>query len=243
VQLSDSTSTTSSILAATPTAVKSAYDLANAAVAKSIVDAKGDLIAATAADTVARLPIGTNAQVLTADSAEATGMKWATPATTSSGMTLITRQTFSGVAGVNFTNVFSSTYAAYVIFIEDMVATSGNDDALFQFLYSTSTVQTGYYGGNILNTYQSSAATAQGFNGTSGLVMSYTCACAFSINVSKAANASYYPLLSGVGVSEQDGSTVNFGGYSPTARNYTGFRLVSSSSNISGAAAIYGLAK
>jgi hypothetical protein len=35
VQLSDSTSTTSSILAATPTAVKSAYDLANAALPKS----------------------------------------------------------------------------------------------------------------------------------------------------------------------------------------------------------------
>jgi hypothetical protein len=77
VQLSDSTSTTSSVLAATPTAVKSAYDLANGAVAKSIVDAKGDLIAATAADTVSRLAVGTNGQVLTADSAEATGMKWA----------------------------------------------------------------------------------------------------------------------------------------------------------------------
>jgi phage-related tail fiber protein len=35
VQLSDSTSTTSSILAATPTAVKSAYDLAAAAIPKS----------------------------------------------------------------------------------------------------------------------------------------------------------------------------------------------------------------
>jgi len=80
VQLSDSTSTTSSILAATPTAVKSAYDLANAAVAKSIVDAKGDLIAATAADTVSRLAVGTNGQVLTADSTAATGIKWAAAA-------------------------------------------------------------------------------------------------------------------------------------------------------------------
>lgn len=44
------------------------------------VDAKGDLIAATANDTVARLAVGTNGQVLTADSAEATGLKWATPA-------------------------------------------------------------------------------------------------------------------------------------------------------------------
>lgn len=43
----------------------------------TIVDAKGDLIAGTAADTVARLAVGTNGFVLTADSAETTGLKWA----------------------------------------------------------------------------------------------------------------------------------------------------------------------
>jgi hypothetical protein len=80
VQLSDSTSTTSSVLAATPTAVKSAYDLANGAVAKSTYTTKGDIVAATAASTISRLGVGTNNQVLTADSTAATGMKWATPA-------------------------------------------------------------------------------------------------------------------------------------------------------------------
>ena len=43
----------------------------------SIVDAKGDLIVATAADSVSRLAVGSNDQVLTADSAQATGLKWA----------------------------------------------------------------------------------------------------------------------------------------------------------------------
>jgi hypothetical protein len=47
----------------------------------TIFDAKGDIIAATAADTASRLAVGTDGQTLVADSAEATGLKWATPAT------------------------------------------------------------------------------------------------------------------------------------------------------------------
>jgi hypothetical protein len=51
---------------------------AGAAINKTIVDAKGDLIVATAADTVSRLAVGgTNGHVLTVDSAQATGLKYA----------------------------------------------------------------------------------------------------------------------------------------------------------------------
>lgn len=55
-----------------------ANDVDDAKVAKSSVDAKGDLVVGTANDAVARLPVGTDGQLLMADSTQATGIKWAT---------------------------------------------------------------------------------------------------------------------------------------------------------------------
>lgn len=46
-------------------------------VPKSLVDAKGDLFVGTANDTVARLAVGADGEVLTADAASAGGVKWA----------------------------------------------------------------------------------------------------------------------------------------------------------------------
>jgi hypothetical protein len=58
------------------------------------IDAKGDLVAGTGADAFARLGVGANDTVLTADSTAATGLKWATPA--SGGMTSIASGSLSG---------------------------------------------------------------------------------------------------------------------------------------------------
>jgi hypothetical protein len=79
VTLSTSTNDTSTTTAATPSAVKSAYDLANAAVPKSTVTTKGDVIVASGNAAVARLGVGTNNYVLTADSTATNGVKWAAP--------------------------------------------------------------------------------------------------------------------------------------------------------------------
>lgn len=49
-------------------------------VPNTLADAKGDIIAASAADTWARLAVGADNTVLTADSAQANGIKWATAA-------------------------------------------------------------------------------------------------------------------------------------------------------------------
>lgn len=46
------------------------------AIQNAIVDAKGDLIAASAADTPARLAVGNNGETLVADSSTSTGLRW-----------------------------------------------------------------------------------------------------------------------------------------------------------------------
>jgi hypothetical protein len=110
VQLSDSTSTTSSVLAATPTAVKSAYDLANGAIPKTLTTTTGDIIYASSANTPARLGIGTASQVLSVSGGVPA---WTTPAA-GGGMTLIATATPSGATSVSFTSI-PTTYKNLVV--------------------------------------------------------------------------------------------------------------------------------
>lgn len=87
-------------------------------ISANIVDAKGDIIAATATDTVARLAVGANDTVLTADSSTATGLKWATPAApAAAGLVLIDEIDFTSVTTANFNDVFSTTYNNYRLLI------------------------------------------------------------------------------------------------------------------------------
>jgi hypothetical protein len=66
------------------------------------IDAKGDLIAGTGADAFTRVAVGTNGQLLQADSSASGGVSWTTP--TSGGMTILASGTLSGT-GVNITSI------------------------------------------------------------------------------------------------------------------------------------------
>jgi hypothetical protein len=74
---------------------------------------KGDIFTFTTVD--ARLGVGANGTVLTADSAEATGLKWATA--TASGLTFISKTAFTTSTTININSVFSSTYDNYRIIV------------------------------------------------------------------------------------------------------------------------------
>jgi hypothetical protein len=71
------------------------FDLANV-LAPTLFDAKGDILAATAADTAGKLTVGTNGQYLSADSSTATGLSWVTPAAGYSAPTLGSTSIASG---------------------------------------------------------------------------------------------------------------------------------------------------
>ena len=112
------------------------------AIQNSIVTAKGDIIGATASSTPARLAVGTNNQVLTADSTTATGLKWATPST--GALTLISTTTLSAVSSQSFNSVFTSTYTNYQIVINLSATYAGTNYLGFRFRASGTDATTGY---------------------------------------------------------------------------------------------------
>jgi hypothetical protein len=81
------------------------YATTDEVVLETLADAKGDLLVASAADTVARLAVGTNDHVLTADSAESTGVKWA--AVTATVPALLTDMTLNDQTGTTYTLVLA----------------------------------------------------------------------------------------------------------------------------------------
>lgn len=100
------------------------------------IDAKGDLIAGTGADAFSRLAVGANGTILTADSAEATGIKWAAAAS-GGGMTSLASGSFSG-ATVSLTSI-SGSYNSLRLVAYNWAPASANNNLLMRFNSDTGT--------------------------------------------------------------------------------------------------------
>jgi hypothetical protein len=211
------------------------------------ITAAGDIVVGTGSGTYDNLPIGTTNQVLTADTTVSPyKVKWATPS--SGALALVKARTaFTGVAntGTTFDSVFTSTYKNYVVVIEHFTQVTSGDDPQFQLLYSGTTQAAGYYGG-VSGISAGGTLSQLGNANTSEFAFwnngSSAAGTFLTLNLTNVGNSSEHATMLGSGM-EWDGLVnFTFGMMNVTARTYTGFRLKSASSNISGFATVYGLA-
>ena len=209
------------------------------AINPTIVDAKGDIIAATAADTVARLAVGANGTVLTAASGQATGLEWATVSAGSnwtllnSGGTALTAAatiTVSGISGKDKIMVFLDA------------ASSANASAYIKLRLNTDTGANYNYFGNVetfANTY--SRLNGEGLNEVNDTAFAFG-----AMSGGTNPNVNGYALVQGCNstgiktVQVSGGGTprddyghrlYNYGGYYNSASTITSISIFSTSGN------------
>ena len=196
-------------------------------------------------NTNTRLGIGSTSQVLTVAGGVPT---WATPS--AGAMTLIQRSTFSNVANTSttFDSVFSTTYATYSIVIENCFAATAADNLQFQYRYAGPTTQatTNIWSNYTTTIYSGAQAMTFGNNTTvielgqsTGTTAERTTGQYWLLDYQTSAISTFF----GSTIERNAVTGTQVYGYQYTPRTYTGFILSSSSSNITGTVAIYGLVK
>lgn len=129
------------------------------AIQNTQLTAKGALISAFSSATPATVTVGTNGQVLTADSTTATGLAWAAPAT-GGGMTVLASGSLPTGAGVLTLSSISASYNNLKLVIRDhypandnvgVYFTCNNDQTsnVYNLNYSYQSTSTGASGGQL----------------------------------------------------------------------------------------------
>lgn len=204
------------------------------------IDAKGDLIGGTGADAFARLAVGTNGQVLTANSAETTGLKWAAPS--SGSLTLVRSQSFTSATSVDLSDVFSATYDNYLIL--GNYQPSAGADLNFRFRVSGADNSTSNYNhqnlivdGSTVTAGRAAGITSGTFGTGSASVDTSFTSTMFNPYATKKKN-----YVNQVAVRTGTVFTVGTSGGFDATTSFTGMTLIPSSGNITGTIRIYGIA-
>lgn len=217
------------------------YITSGSAINPTIVDAKGDIIAATAADTVARLAVGANDTVLTADSSTATGLKWAAPS--SGGMTLLSTTSLTGSS----VTVSSISTAYNDLYVEIRNMRTSQDDRTVNMRFNNDTGSNYTYSNiwsNVGSLTNNSGTTTSAFVGKSNSSSSSSTFGFCSIRIPLYASTSYRKCYSVTfGSTNPSGLQGGFGaGRFDTASAITEITLLPDAGNFdAGTMLIYGV--
>lgn len=213
----------------------------------STATTNGDLLYGTGSGALQRIGIGSAAQILTVSGGIPA---WTTPAAGASGLTLIQRTSFSNVAGTSttFDGVFTSTYKTYLVVVESIYGATYSDDLQMQFIVSGTTRTASYYGSNITTDYTISTVSNTQISNAAQFTLS------LFIGSTGGGESRGYLYCQGVGNTSEKGQITGsfvggdslalnvIGALNNSAQTYTGFLLKSSSTNVTGTVAVYGLA-
>lgn len=203
----------------------------------------GDVLYASASNTLSKRAIGTSGQVLTVSGGLPT---WATPATTSSGMTKVSAGTFSGSGNVIFDS-FSTTYKRYKVLIT--MSGSASTDVWLRFRYGASNEfsSTSYYGALNGRIYDNTTWTATASGATKVLIgnVSSTASqiCLVDMTFTIGSSDSVRPVLVGLVYRTTNAQMANFGYETNSARtDWNGFNFFPDTGTLTGSYGVYGLA-
>jgi hypothetical protein len=205
------------------------------------ITAAGDIVVGTGSGTYDNLPIGTTAQVLTADTTVSPyKVKWATPASSGS-LTKISTTTWSGAATVNISPVFSATYRRYKILLS--YKSSLNSDYYIKMSASGTNSSSDYYYSDLGYYFTGSGNNANGNGVTTGFAIPKA-----GVNATMQTMSAdvFFPFEAAATQWNFSGITIDHGyGLQGTAghnvaTSYNGFSLVFASGNSTGECVVYG---
>ena len=207
--------------------------------AASPLTTKGDLYTFSTSD--ARLAVGTNTHVLTADSTQPTGIKWAAAAGGSSGLTKITSASFSAVSTVNIDSIFSATYKRYMVVLSLSASSSATLNLRYRKSGTTATSADFYGSGFSLDRVNTSFNNGQAGTTSKTVSVDATGTNLWIMYFTKVGNGADYPYFTAIGGGGGNQQTGFVGTTWNIADTYDGINIFLSANVMTGDYQIYGL--
>jgi hypothetical protein len=204
----------------------------------TLLTTKGDIIVATGDATLVRQGVGANGTVLTANSAQADGVEWAT----GPGMILITTATLSATTSSSINNCFTSTYRNYIVVLN---VTGAGAEAVNIRLRASGTDATTNYNNQYIEAKNTSVVGSRG-SGVSAYIIGAIRSTGnlFSqIQISQPQEATNTSFLTNAQDSDAGATLFITSGSNTNNTSYDGLTVYTTTNAMTGTISVYGLAK